>query len=326
MGRKSNDIYLEGTNTKAIAVLVIVAVIVSVFIGILLITNLVSPSSDPHNVEVINFTKETPSPTSAPINSSSILNNTKDKGLKIHFLNVGQADCALIDYDGKYAFVDVGKSTKGTYYSTIRAHEPKNAEWVLASHQDSDHIGNIPYLMSACTVDTFYDNGVSSDTLTYRELMEKVAQTSDYIILQEGDDINTWNDVKITAVAVNSSNGSDLNDDSIVLRLEYDGVVVGFTGDIGSDVDEMVAQKLGDVDILKVSHHGAKTSTSDDFLKIVKPELSIISVGENTYGHPSDETISRLEQYGDVHRTDVEGCIEVIIENGGYTINKCEYA
>lgn len=321
MGRRNSDVYLEGSSGKGMVIFILLVAIVGAVIGVLIITNLVSPSDDPRNIEVINFTKQTVSPTSTPI----VVNSTTSKGLKIHFMNVGQADCAMIEHDGRYAFVDVGKSSKGTYYTTIRQHEPESAEWVLSSHQDTDHIGNVVYLMQGCAVSKYYDNGVGTNTLTYREVMEKVASDNmEYVILREGNTINTWNDVKITAVAVNSSGGKDLNDDSIVLRLEYDGVVVGFAGDISEDVDADVGKKLGDVDILKVAHHGAETSSSDDFLSYVKPELSIISVGQNTYGHPSEEAIKRLENYGNVYRTDNYGCVEVIIENGNYRVVKCD--
>lgn len=338
--------YESGTNTKLLVILILVAAVIAVVIGFVFVGNLVSPSTDPHNFQIVIPTSEptpTPSPvTPTPTSSSPVSHGqttstptpqptqpsvvTSSDALKIHFVDVGQADCILLEHDNKYAFIDVGKSTKGNYLSNIRLHTPAKVEWILATHQDSDHIGNMTYAMSLAKVANFIDNGRTSNTMTYKELMDKISTSKiEYTVIQEGDSINTWSDVKITDVATYSANGSDVNDDGVVLRLEYEGVVVGFMADVSEKVDNDIGRKLGDVDILKVAHHGAETASSEKFLKYAKPEVSVISVGDNSYGHPADETIQRLSSYGKVYRTDEFGCVEIVISNGGYSVVGCEY-
>lgn len=338
--------YESGTNTKLLVLLILFAAVFAVIIGFVFVGNIVSPSTDPHNIPIVIPTSEpTPTPTPVPTQGGSPVvspthqpNPTQttqptqfpitsnSDALKIHFVDVGQADCILLEHDGKYAFIDIGKSTKGNYLSNIRLHAPSKIEWILATHQDSDHIGNITYVMALSDVKNFIDNGRTSNTMTYKELMDKVSGGKiEYSVIQEGDSINTWSDVKITDIATYSANGSDVNDDGIVLRLEYEGVVVGFMADVSENVDAEIGRKLGDVDILKVAHHGAKTASSEKFLKYAKPEISVISVGDNSYGHPADETIQRLSSYGRVYRTDEVGCVEVVITNGNYSVVGCEY-
>ena len=272
---------------------------------------------------------QTPAPTqiatpvSTPVASSG-------KELKIHFINIGQGDAILLTYDGKNAMVDAGKSTKEAAKSEVAIDTHLNKidglEWLLATHQDSDHIGLARHVMDSEKTDMFYDNGNTADTYTYTKLMTYISDNNiNYKILSTGDTINDWDNVKISVVSSAPTGGKDLNDDSIVLLVEYGNTKIALTGDISKDVESEIGKRLGDIDILKVAHHGSKSSSSSSFLNSVKPEVSVISVGENSYGHPTNEAIDRLDDYGDVYRTDEFGCVEVVVTDSGYTVQHCEW-
>jgi competence protein ComEC len=116
--------------------------------------------------------------------------------------------------------------------------------------------------------------------------------------------------------------GGDLNEDSIVLLVEYRDFTALFTGDAGERAEPLLTARSGPVDLLKVGHHGSRTATSDPFLAQISPRAAIISVGSNTYGHPSAAAIGRLQSRGiPIWRTDQDG--EVIVTTDGAIMSVC---
>ena len=253
-----------------------------------------------------------------------------DDSVKIHFIDIGQGDAILIEHLGEYIMIDAGKSTSESAKSKASLDKHilnlKSLGWLLTTHQDSDHIGYAEYVMTTVPTSRYYDNGNTGTSKTYTSLMSYVTENKiPYTTLTSvGSDISLWDDVVISVVGVNTSGGKDINDDSICLVLECDGCRVAFTGDISSDVEDTIASKIGDVDVLKVAHHGSSSSTSESFLSVVKPEVAVISVGKNSYGHPTEEALTRLSSAGaTVYRTDVYGCVECVIDDGTYSIVYC---
>lgn len=320
MSKKHKDEYLQGTNYKLALVFVVIFAVLALAIGFGIFYFASQPTSEePPEIES-PIADITPTPTPTVIENETI----PKSDLKIHFENVGQGDCIMLDHNGQYALIDVGKSKIAL--DEIKKHLQEKYDWVLTTHQDSDHIGYVGYVLEKSAVDWFYDNGNVATTQTYKDMMQSVNDNNVYYrILETGDKITTWDDVNITVVSSKASNGKDVNDDSIVLLLEFEGVKVAFTGDISEDVEMPIGKALGDIDVLKVAHHGSKTSSSNTFLSYTLPEVSIISVGENNYGHPSEEALERLSKYGKVYRTDEYGCVELVIDDGKYEIKHCEY-
>lgn len=255
---------------------------------------------------------------------------TGSEPLKIHFIDIGQGDAILLSYDGKYAMVDAGKSLKSEDESQVYLDKHldhiKSLDWLLTTHPHYDHIGLARHAMTKAKTGMYYDNGDETDTATYDKLMNFITQENiPYTVLSTGDSINGWDGVNISVVSSDATNGKDLDDDSIVLLVEHDGTKVALTGDISSDVESEISEKLGKIDILKVPHHGSRYSSSSQFLNTIKPDVSIICVGENTYGHPHTEALDRLNQLSTIYRTDEFGCVEVIIDRNGYNIQHCEW-
>ena len=112
------------------------------------------------------------------------------------------------------------------------------------------------------------------------------------------------------------------NDNSAMLKLGYGKASFLFTGDCGLKCEDKLMEKKGiSADILKVSHHGSKHSTSNEFLKKVKPKLAVISVGKNSYGHPANETLERLNAAGiDILRTDLDGAVVITTDGESYSL------
>lgn len=322
MSRKRKDEYLQGTNYKLAFVFVIIFAVLALAIGFGIFY--FASQSVPEEPPVVQppVVTLTPTPTPTP---TIVENQTVQKSdLKIHFENIGQGDCILLDHNGQYALIDVGKTKVAL--DEIKKHQQEKYDWILTTHQDSDHIGYVSYVIENSIVDWFYDNGNVADTQTYKNMMQSVIDNDVYYhTLSTGETLNTWDDVKIRVISSKATEGKNVNDDSIVLLLEFEGVRVAFTGDISENVEENIGKSLGDVDVLKVAHHGSKTSSSDKFLEYTLPEVSIISVGENSYGHPSEEAIQRLSKYGTIYRTDEYGCVELVIDDGKYEIKHCEY-
>ena len=188
--------------------------------------------------------------------------------------------------------IDGGVEDEGRYTisSVLDYYGIDSVDIAVATHMDSDHIGGLEYLDSAGRIDRVigcFDIGA-------------------------GDVISLTNDLNLYCLwPYEASDGG--NEDSVVLRLVYEDFSVLYTGDIGFESEErlMEAGVPIDSEILKVGHHGSAYSTSSEFIEHVSPDTAIISVGSyNRYGHPSPETVERLETYGcEIRRTDLEGAI-----------------
>ena len=139
----------------------------------------------------------------------------------------------------------------------------RQIEHVLVTHQDYDHIGNAEYVLANYNVSAFYDNGHVHTSQTYENLMDYVAENDlDYSVLKTGDTLDIWEGVNVTVVSPKRLT-DDVNEDSIVLFVDYDDVEILLTGDAGVTVEPTVAKLVGDIDVLKVGHHGSDSASSD---------------------------------------------------------------
>lgn len=264
-------------------------------------------------------------PTITPTENGTVIETPMLRtNLTMSVIDVGQADAILLEKDGVELLVDAGISMKDSSESKtnlINYLDDREIEYLLVTHQDYDHIGNAEYVLANYNVSKFYDNGHTHTSKTYENLMLYVENSVDYEVLRTGDKLDIWEDVVVTVVSPKRLT-SDVNEDSIVLLIDYDDIEILLTGDAGESVEPNVAKLVGDVDILKVGHHGSDSASSDDFLKIIKPEISIISVGEgNSYGHPTESVLTRLSAVGsEIYRTDVDGTVVVDIDGSSYTV------
>jgi competence protein ComEC len=248
--------------------------------------------------------------------------------LVVSFINVGQGDSILIrDPGGFDVLIDGGKSSAGpTVVAYLRQQSVDDIDVMLASHADSDHIGGLIDVLNATDipVKAVLYNGYPGDTDTWKNFATAVA--NDGLTLTPAVFPLTYTWGTTSAQILNPVTGllnPDQNAASVVVLLVYGQTRFLFTGDIDSTVEATIVARGTPIpaQILKVAHHGSEFSSSEAFLSAVNPEQAIISVGRNSYGHPSSETIARLLAAGaKIWRTDYKGTILVRTDGLVYTI------
>ena len=246
----------------------------------------------------------TPTPTATPTATATV----GPDGFTVYFIDVGQGDATLIiAASGESLLIDGGRS-KTRIRERLSSLGITDLDAVLATHADSDHISGLVEVFDLFQIERFYWNGQVHDTLAFQNLMT-AAQTEGSVITvsTRGDTIPLGN-LSLQVLHPSTLSG-DSNVDSIVVLLSCGTVAILLTGDaeIPSEEGMLVAGILLDIDVLKVGHHGSRTSTSDEFLGVIAPEVGVISAGLNSqYGHPNQEVVDRLTEAGvELWHTDI---------------------
>jgi competence protein ComEC len=239
------------------------------------------------------------------------------KEMKVHFIDIGQGDAIYIKApEGEDIIIDAGNKGKGDeVVEYLKSQNVDDIEIMISTHPDADHIGGLDEVLEAYRVETVYAPKVSHTTQAYEDFLTAVKNEG--LTIKQAKTGVTLNVKGVTAsfVAPYREYGTDLNDWSAVLHWTYKQNSFLFTGDaeLSSEKDMIASKQLLKADVLKVSHHGASNGSSAEFLNVVKPKYSIISVGaNNSYGHPTSGTLSRLKAIGStIYRTDQKGTITV---------------
>ncbi len=245
-----------------------------------------------------------------------------DGRLHIRFLDVGQGDSALITTpSGRTIVIDGGPDWStleglGTYLPFLNRH----IDLLMISHPNLDHLLSFPEILRRYSVGSIAMTEVPGTLAQYNEIIS-IAQEKNIPILKiyAGRTIDLGDDAKLVILwppaVMPKGFTKELNETSVVARLEYAGHRALFTGDLERSAEETLVRAHADLkaDVLKVGHHGSKTSTSTGFLLAVRPSLAVISVGaNNSYGHPNQGILDRLIKAGiTVRRTDRSGMVKV---------------
>lgn len=246
--------------------------------------------------------------------------------LKIHYINVGQGDAILIQTPGgKNIMIDTGtNASTNIVTSYLQKLGITKLDILAGTHPHEDHIGGMDAIINMFQVGKIYMPKVTTTTQTFKDVV--VAIKNKGLSVTEpvpGTTVDVDPSIKLEILAPNSAHYDDLNDYSIVFKITYGSKSFLFTGDAQSLSESEMINAGYDLsaDVLKVGHHGSKTSTSDAFLKAVNPKYAVISVGKgNTYGLPSQTTMTKLKNAGiTVYRTDESG--NIICTSDGKTIN-----
>jgi beta-lactamase superfamily II metal-dependent hydrolase len=248
----------------------------------------------------------------------------------VHFINVGQGDSIFIDTSQNDVLIDGGPEPAGRDVAQYLFHlNITRIDIVIATHPHEDHIGGLIVVMQefdlrGYAIQTVYDSGFKADTQTYKEYIT-LAQKRTLITAERGQGIQLDSTSLITVLnPTQPPPFEDTNDNSVVVRLQVNTISFLFTGDAEKDAEQGILKAQLDVksNILKIGHHGSSTSTSLDFLRAVKPEVAVISVGkDNRYGHPDQNTLARLTAEGvEVCRTDLDGTITVSTDGTKYSV------
>ena len=243
--------------------------------------------------------------------------------LQVHFIDVSQGDAILLDYGETELLIDGGDKTPGVV-SYLSNFIDGDLEVVVATHPHADHIGGLIKVLEEFSVLEIWVNSDPATSQTYNDFMDLVNnEGADVVEAMRGDTISV-SGLEFDMLHPVDPLFGNTNDNSIVLGLGYGDVDFLFTGDAEEDAEAsmIAAGVLTDIDILKVGHHGSNTASSQAFLDIVQPEIAIYMAGTgNTYGHPHEETITKLETMGaEIYGTDVNGTIIVTTNGTGYKI------
>ncbi len=263
----------------------------------------------------------------------------EDGELRVHFLDVGQGDCILIELpDGKVVLIDGGDNTERTEKTVLRylnALKIKTIDYLIVTHADSDHCGSLATVLEQKTVLNAYlpttnpaDAGGAYASL-YQELLE---QNATKIFSARGKQITeenapyTFSFVYPYAEGVESDNG-----ESSVAWLDYKGISFIFMADATAETEEKLIRDselnfldnigvdLRSTEIIKIGHHGSETSSSLEFLQYLQVKEAVVSCGKNnSYNHPRDKVLENIAAVGaDLYRTDENGTVVVSVKDAG---------
>ena len=242
--------------------------------------------------------------------------------IKVHFIDVGQADAIYIELpDNNDILIDGGNVADGPLVvNYLKAQGVDDIELMIATHPYEDHIGGLPYVLNEFVVKEILDSGKTEASSVF-EAFSYAANAEDCPWVSGSFQTYSFGNVTLK-ILTGSTAWNNANDYPVVCLLDTGNVEFLFTGDVEGSAESILP---GDISakILKVGHHGSNSSTTDSFLARVNPEVAIISVGAgNSYGHPSNEVLTRLHSAGaEIYRTDEQGTIIVTTNGNTYSIN-----
>jgi len=239
---------------------------------------------------------------------------------EVIFFDIGQGDSALIKFgNGEKMLVDCGPDKNVLY--RLGEHLPffdRTIDYLLITHFDLDHYGGCIDILKRYKVGNVILNGQDGNNkyfYSWKDLLNE--KNINQKIISGFEELNIGSSTLFFLSPDMEFNFTDKNDNSIVFKLDTSAQDFLFAGDMGIDLEEKLIEKYCSstceflkADVLKVGHHGSDTSSSEEFLEFVSPDESVISVGENSFGHPSLRVLRKLERAGsEVFRTDVMGSV-----------------
>jgi len=279
-----------------------------------------------------------------------------DSKVHVAFCNVGQGDGILVVYGQTQVLIDGGPSD--SVLSCLSDYVPywdNEIELVVLTNADSDHMTGLIEVLKRYRVEKLVTNHLFKDTARFEAFREAVISSGVSVYApQQGDVIKVstkpglvklefevlwpqerlgdklvWSSIAKASddnniLGLNSYSKTKGNDQSVVLAMHFGEFDALFTGDIGEEVEKVLAGNgvLEDVEVLKVGHHGSKFSSTSEFLDEIDAEVAVVSVGKNSYGHPTQEALARIENSGSkVIRTDTYGTVEIVSDGKNFWLS-----
>ena len=245
--------------------------------------------------------------------------NVPMDGLYVHYIDVGQGDSELVCCNGEYMLIDAGEpDASDAVLEYLDRHGIDKLDYLVCTHGHSDHCGGLDAVVESLEVETVFTSPYAGDSPSYEIFTDAVYDAGLELIVPELGESYRLGEASFSFIGP-LEDYDNQNDDSLVLRLEYGDTSFLFTGDMAAKAEKDLINDGADLrcDVLKVGHHGSSGSSCYQFLYEAQPGIGVISCEKgNSYGHPHEETLSRLADADvTVCRTDLEGSI-VIFSDG----------
>ena len=247
-----------------------------------------------------------------------------DRNNYVYYLDVGQGDSSLIIYNDNVVMNDTGGTSNYNVSSgcikLLKSLGYSHIDYLILNHGDFDHMGDSIYLINNYKVKNVVLNNDSFNELETNLIKELKKKKIKYY--QNVEKIPISNNI---ITILNTEEYDNENDNSNVIYIELNNYKFMFMGDAGVDKEKDILERynISNIDVLKVDHHGRKTSSSKSFINKINPKYSIISVGKNNrYGHPNKEVLNNLD-HSKIYRTDEDGSIMFKIKNNKLKIETC---
>jgi beta-lactamase superfamily II metal-dependent hydrolase len=251
--------------------------------------------------------------------------STASTELQVHFIDVGQGDAILIDFNDTEILID-GGDRAANVNDYLKDFVDGKLEVMIATHPHADHIGGLIGVLDTFEVEQIWQNGDTSDSRTCADFTAGVNAEGAAVSTARLHNVITAGPLNLFVHHPADLSGST-NNNSIVLHFAYGNIDFLFTGDAEQEAEEAMMSlssvRIPEVEILKVGHHGSRTSSSTDFLAITSPDVAVYMAGsDNRYGHPHPETITALNELGiTVYGTGVNGTIVVTTDGETYSLS-----
>lgn len=248
--------------------------------------------------------------------------------LTVHFIDVGQGDSELLQFNGKNILIDGGTQDMGSRVECyLKEQEVSSLNLLVATHPHEDHIGGLLTVLNDFQVGQVLDSGQEHSSQTFETYLDIIDRKNiPFAAAERGQtiDLDPALDIEVLSPPIAHFTEDALNQNSVVLKVTYENVSFLFMGDAGTEAENSLylSGYNIDADVLKVGHHGSSSGSSLPFLNAVTPIVSIIEVGTgNDYGHPTQKTLNALSSAGSkVYRTDLDGNIIVTTDGEGITV------
>lgn len=249
----------------------------------------------------------------------------EDSSFEVHYIDVGQADSALVLCDGQSMLIDGGNVADSDLVAAyLKKENIDELDYCICTHAHEDHVGGLSGALSVASAENIIAPKTGADTKAYKNFVSKAEAQGVPIEHPSAGDTFELGSSTVTILGPISESADDLNNTSIVLKVNYGETSFLFTGDAEYEEEREILDAGYDIsaDVLKVGHHGSDTSTSYVWLREVMPEYAVISVGaDNSYGHPDETVLSRLRDEGaEVYRTDIQGDIIAVSDGKSVSI------
>ena len=263
----------------------------------------------------------------------SVFDLYQSRFLEVNFFDVGQGDAIFIETPRHHQIlIDGGPDS--TILEKIAKNIPfwdREIDLIILTHPEKDHLAGLIEVLKRYKIENILWTGVIRDTAEYREWEKLVKNEGAQIFIAQSGQKIKWSrtvldhmEVLFPLEILKGQELKDSNNTSIVAKLVFGENSFLFTGDTYKSIEEKLIESKADLDsdVLKIGHHGSKTSTAEEFITKVSPEIAVISAGKNnSYGHPNQEVLDILNKYGiKILRTDKDGDIKIISDGKKYGI------